>query len=122
MNTTAPSATGSRSSFAAECNKRRAKGWTVTGNTYWVKDQLKAMGGIWDPMEKAWLMPDQDAFERGMALANPPKKTGSKSKVRGVKPVLLTDAGPMETLQPTLSDEAIAAAAAASTATDDMPF
>jgi hypothetical protein len=33
----------------------------ITGNTYPVKDQLKAMGGKWDPNKKGWLVPDDKA-------------------------------------------------------------
>ena len=29
----------------------------ITGNTYPVKDQLKTMGGRWNPEEKAWMVP-----------------------------------------------------------------
>lgn len=33
----------------------------ITGNTYPVKDQLKALGGKWDPKAKGWLVPDDKA-------------------------------------------------------------
>lgn len=33
----------------------------ITGNTYPVKDQLKAIGGKWNPDEKAWMVPDNKA-------------------------------------------------------------
>jgi hypothetical protein len=33
----------------------------LTGNTYPVKDQLKELGGKWDPDQKAWLVPENKA-------------------------------------------------------------
>jgi len=35
----------------------------ITGNTYPVKDALKALGGKWDPNAKGWLVPDDKAAE-----------------------------------------------------------
>lgn len=34
-----------------------SKGWTLAGNTYPVKDQIKAMGGQWDAQSKTWTVP-----------------------------------------------------------------
>lgn len=39
----------------------------ITGNTYPVKDQLKAMGGKWDSAAKAWMVPD-DVAEQAQKL------------------------------------------------------
>lgn len=33
----------------------------ITGNTYPVKDQIKALGGKWDADRKAWMVPDDQA-------------------------------------------------------------
>jgi hypothetical protein len=34
----------------------------ITGNTYPVKDQIKALGGVkWDRIRKGWLVPDDRA-------------------------------------------------------------
>lgn len=33
----------------------------ISGNTYPVKDQLRKLGGKWDPNQKAWLVPDDKA-------------------------------------------------------------
>ncbi len=33
----------------------------ITGNTYPVKDQLKALGGRWNPDRKCWMVPEQNA-------------------------------------------------------------
>ena len=35
----------------------------ITGNTYPVKDQLKAMGARWNPDQKAWMVPEAKAEE-----------------------------------------------------------
>ena len=46
---------------------------TVTGNTFPVKEQLKALGGRWDPATKGWRVPDEN-FDSAMALvASAPK-------------------------------------------------
>jgi hypothetical protein len=39
----------------------------IKGNTYPVKDQLKALGGKWDAAGKAWMVPDEKA-EQARAL------------------------------------------------------
>jgi len=46
----------------------------ITGNTYPVKDQLKALGGKWDPNSKGWLVPD-DKADAAKALMTPAKTT-----------------------------------------------
>ena len=33
----------------------------ITGNTYPVKDSIKALGGKWDPVNKGWMVPDDKA-------------------------------------------------------------
>lgn len=38
----------------------------VTGNTYPVKDKIKALGGQWDKDRKLWLVPD-DKFQEAEA-------------------------------------------------------
>ena len=35
----------------------------ITGNTYPVKDALKALGGKWNPDQKAWMVPDEKVNE-----------------------------------------------------------
>ncbi len=39
----------------------------ITGNTYPVKDQIKALGGKWDANSKSWMVPD-DKAEQARAL------------------------------------------------------
>ena len=45
----------------------------VKGNTYPVKDQLKALGGRWDAGQKAWMIPDQRAAEAQAVVSSAPK-------------------------------------------------
>ena len=35
----------------------------ITGNTYPVKDQIKALGGRWNADQKAWMVPEDKAGE-----------------------------------------------------------
>ena len=42
---------------------------TITGNTYPVRDQLKALGGKWDPVAKGWVVSDEVA-DQARALVN----------------------------------------------------
>jgi hypothetical protein len=44
----------------------------ITGNTYPVKDRLKALGGRWDPDQKAWIVPDEKAEEARKLVASAP--------------------------------------------------
>jgi len=41
----------------------------VVGNTYPVKDQLRAMGGTWNAEMKAWMVPADKAQEAGDLVA-----------------------------------------------------
>jgi hypothetical protein len=46
----------------------------ITGNTYPVKDKLKALGGIWNPDTKAWMIPKDKAEEAQKIMAAAPAK------------------------------------------------
>jgi hypothetical protein len=48
----------------------------IIGNTYPVRDQLKALGGKWDPAKKAWLVPAGRADEARRLVAGAPKQSG----------------------------------------------
>jgi hypothetical protein len=54
----------------------------ITGNTYPVRDQLKALGGKWDPAKKAWLVPAAKADEARRLVAAAPKQTGGYNRLR----------------------------------------
>jgi hypothetical protein len=40
----------------------------ITGNTYPVRDQIKALGGRWDAARKCWMVPDDKAEEASALL------------------------------------------------------
>lgn len=45
----------------------------ITGNTYPVKDAIKALGGRWDADSKCWMVPDAKAEEARKLVAGAPK-------------------------------------------------
>ena len=56
--------------FKTECDRRRNESLIVKGNTYPIKDMIKQLGGIWDSMNKQWLMPDQGSVDACTAEMN----------------------------------------------------
>lgn len=54
----------------------------VTGNTYPVKDQLRALGGKWSADRKAWMMPPEKAAEALKLVEGAPKAAAKKSFYR----------------------------------------
>lgn len=42
---------------------------TITGNTYPVRDAIKALGGTWDAARKAWMVPDHVADQARAIVA-----------------------------------------------------
>lgn len=54
---------------------------TVTGNTYPVKDEIKALGGKWNAQEKCWEVPDKSYAEalKLVAGAGEKKPSGTRS-------------------------------------------
>jgi hypothetical protein len=58
----------------------------ITGNTYPVKDALKALGGKWDPKTKGWRVPTEKAAEatKLVAAAGVPRAPLSPDALRGV--------------------------------------
>jgi hypothetical protein len=42
----------------------------ITGNTYPVKEQIKALGGRWDSRAKGWLVPSDNADAARALVAN----------------------------------------------------
>lgn len=47
----------------------------VRGNTYPVKDKIKAIGGIWRADAKVWMVPASKAREARMIMDNSPMQT-----------------------------------------------
>lgn len=62
----------------------------ITGNTYPVKDKLRALGGRWDPEKKAWMVPNEKAQEAQALVAQSPNPSRlfrpSKCQVCGTLP------------------------------------
>ena len=46
----------------------------ITGNTYPVKDQLRALGGRWDPGTKGWRVPAAKAAEARALVGVPARR------------------------------------------------
>lgn len=46
---------------------------TITGNTYPVKDQIKALGGRWNARAQGWDVPVEKANEARALVAGAPK-------------------------------------------------
>lgn len=54
----------------------------ITGNTYPVKDQIKAMGGRWDPVARGWTVVARKADEaRALVAAAQIRAEKANSKV-----------------------------------------
>lgn len=51
----------------------------ITGNTYPVKEKLKAMGGRWNADERGWEVPDDKAAEAQAIVAGAPAKSSSSA-------------------------------------------
>jgi hypothetical protein len=51
----------------------------ITGNTYPVKEQIKALGGRWNADQKAWMVPDDKADEARALVSQAPKSTGRRN-------------------------------------------
>ncbi len=49
----------------------------ITGNTYPVKDQIKALGGRWNAGAKAWMVPAAKADAARQLVAGSPTKSFS---------------------------------------------
>ena len=42
----------------------------IQGDTYRVKEELKALGGVWDPVAKGWRVPTEYAAEARNIVEN----------------------------------------------------
>ena len=52
---------------------------TITGNTYPVRDQLKALGAKWDVDRKCWMIDDAKAEEARQIVASAPAKVPAEA-------------------------------------------
>jgi hypothetical protein len=50
----------------------------ITGNTYPVKDLLRALGGQWDKTAKGWYVPADRAEEANQIMASAPASRGRR--------------------------------------------
>jgi hypothetical protein len=57
----------------------------IAGNTYPVKDQLKALGGRWDAARKGWMVPDEKAAEAQKLVNSAPKTSYTPRKRYGIR-------------------------------------
>lgn len=52
----------------------------ITGNTYPVREQIKALGGRWNADSKAWMVPAAKADDARKLVSSAPAKTISGGK------------------------------------------
>lgn len=52
----------------------------ITGNTFPVKDQIKALGGRWNADSKSWMVPDEKADAARKLVSGGSTATKSSSK------------------------------------------
>ena len=52
----------------------------ITGNTYPVRDQIKALGGRWNGYRKGWEVPNDKADEARAIVENAPVNYRSRSR------------------------------------------
>lgn len=73
----------------------------VTGNTYLVKDEIKALGGKWDAAAKGWQVPEARAAEAQRLVAGAPKSSGSagRSRSRSHRTTCLQCGGHLDSFQ-----------------------
>lgn len=57
----------------------------ITGNTFPVKDQIKALGGRWNPDAKSWMVPDEKAAAARALVSGAPKSERPASTYRPSK-------------------------------------
>lgn len=55
----------------------------ITGNTYPVKEQLRSLGGKWNPDEKCWEVPANKADQAQALVANQPAVVRGKCRKCG---------------------------------------
>lgn len=54
----------------------------ITGNTYPIREKLKALGGVWKPALKGWIIPDSKADEARALVSGTADKTTKSGGVR----------------------------------------
>ncbi len=59
----------------------------ITGNTFPVKDKIKALGGKWDAMAKGWNVPAEHASAIRSLVLGAPKSTFKPRKCKCGQPL-----------------------------------
>jgi hypothetical protein len=54
----------------------------IVGNTYPVKDQIKALGGRWDGRAKGWIVPEDQAAAARALVDGAPESTQTPARRR----------------------------------------
>ena len=65
----------------------------ITGNTFPVKDALKALGGRWNGDEKAWMVPESKATEARALVSGAGAKSPRPAVVGGYTPSRCRECG-----------------------------
>lgn len=60
----------------------------ITGNTYPVKDELKAMGGQWNADRKAWMVPAEKSADAQRLVSAAPVVARAGGRARGNDPIV----------------------------------
>lgn len=70
----------------------------ITGNTYPVKEQIKALGGKWNADQKAWMVPESKAVLARQLVSGAPRQTvGGGGAKTAYKPTKCIVCGHVET-------------------------
>jgi hypothetical protein len=88
MNTDRPAGAGDyRDQMAADPKKEIVMSTVaITGNTYPVKDQIKALGGRWNADQKCWMVSAEKADAAKALVAGAPKSSFQKSTFSSYSP------------------------------------
>lgn len=65
----------------------------VEGNTYPVREQIKALGGKWDAGKKLWMVPSANWYAAAMIVTGAEKATAAPSYASGGAPGRCIDCG-----------------------------
>lgn len=58
----------------------------ITGNTYPVREQLRALGGRWDAVERVWIMPTPEAAAKARELVGSAPKAERRRGTSAYRP------------------------------------
>lgn len=55
----------------------------ITGNTYPVREEIKAMGGKWDSLNQGWQVPASKAVAARKLVSEAPQSSGGYGRAKG---------------------------------------